>query len=119
MRQGPPRPASPCLWPQLAALHAATAYRPCALATLRRAPQLWEGFETGANNIVVLGATNKKESLDDAVLRRFSLQYEVCRGAHVYCHTCVLDVPRTAPLVLPSHATEGWQRKGKPACCHL
>jgi len=40
--------------------------------------QLWEGFETDfESNVVVLGATNKKFSLDDAVLRRFSLQYEV------------------------------------------
>ncbi len=40
--------------------------------------QLWEGFETDPeSNVVVLGATNKKFSLDDAVLRRFSLQYEV------------------------------------------
>ena len=41
--------------------------------------QLWEGFETTpGSNILVLGATNKKEALDDAVLRRFSLQYEAC-----------------------------------------
>ena len=40
--------------------------------------QLWEGFETMPhNNVVVLGATNKRDALDEAVLRRFSLQYEV------------------------------------------
>lgn len=40
--------------------------------------QLWDGFETqSAANIVVLGATNKRDDLDEAVLRRFSLQYEV------------------------------------------
>jgi SpoVK/Ycf46/Vps4 family AAA+-type ATPase len=40
--------------------------------------QLWEGFETMPhNNVVVLGATNKRDALDEAVMRRFSLQYEV------------------------------------------
>jgi SpoVK/Ycf46/Vps4 family AAA+-type ATPase len=40
--------------------------------------QLWEGFESRTgSNIVVLGATNKKHALDEAVLRRFSLQYEI------------------------------------------
>jgi SpoVK/Ycf46/Vps4 family AAA+-type ATPase len=40
--------------------------------------QLWEGFESRPHcNVVVLGATNKRDALDEAVLRRFSLQYEV------------------------------------------
>jgi SpoVK/Ycf46/Vps4 family AAA+-type ATPase len=62
--------------------------------------QLWEGFETMANNnVVVLGATNKREALDDAVLRRFSLQYEVKLPG-------VAERESILKLMLLRHATE-------------
>ncbi len=67
--------------------------------------QLWEGFETTANQIVVLGATNKKENLDDAVLRRFSLQYEVralcCAVLCCARRACCSSAPTAAALPLP------------------
>lgn len=40
--------------------------------------QCWEGIETQkSSRILVMGATNRPHSLDAAVLRRFSLKYEI------------------------------------------
>ncbi|GMH46123.1 hypothetical protein BSKO_14087 [Bryopsis sp. KO-2023] len=40
--------------------------------------QCWEGIETRRQaRILVMGATNRRDILDPAVLRRFSLQYEI------------------------------------------
>ncbi|CAG9464348.1 unnamed protein product [Pedinophyceae sp. YPF-701] len=36
--------------------------------------QLWDGLKAG---VIVMGATNRPDSLDDAVKRRFNLRYEV------------------------------------------
>lgn len=43
--------------------------------------QCWEGISTNTQSkVLVMGATNRKYSLDAAVLRRFSMQKEVCHS---------------------------------------
>lgn len=40
--------------------------------------QLWDGMESSrGQRVVVMGATNRPWMVDEAVLRRFTLQYEV------------------------------------------
>ena len=40
--------------------------------------QLWDGMESNrGQRVVVMGATNRPWMVDEAVLRRFSTQYEV------------------------------------------
>lgn len=38
--------------------------------------QLWDGI-TATNNVIVVGATNRANRLNDAIWRRFSTQLEV------------------------------------------
>lgn len=43
--------------------------------------QMWDGMESlRGTNVLVMGATNRPWMVDEAVLRRFALQYEVRRG---------------------------------------
>ena len=40
--------------------------------------QAWDGLLTDCHaNVIVLGATNRRKELDEAVLRRFAVQLEV------------------------------------------
>ena len=49
--------------------------------------QYWEGMSTRKNSrILVMGTTNRRSALDPAVLRRFTVQYEV---HHSCAKTCM------------------------------
>ena len=39
--------------------------------------QHWEGLETSSGRVLVMGATNRPHMIDEAILRRFSQQYEI------------------------------------------
>jgi SpoVK/Ycf46/Vps4 family AAA+-type ATPase len=38
---------------------------------------LWDGFATSDDNIIILGATNRPQDLDPAIVRRLPLRFEV------------------------------------------
>jgi SpoVK/Ycf46/Vps4 family AAA+-type ATPase len=49
--------------------------------------QLWDGMESNrGQRVVVMGATNRPWMVDEAVLRRFSTQYEV-GGRRIHMHS--------------------------------
>ncbi len=45
--------------------------------------QLWDGMESSrGSRVVVMGATNRPGMVDEAVLRRFSIQHEIGLPTH-------------------------------------
>ena len=67
--------------------------------------QHWEGLETAARRrVLVMGATNRPHMIDEAVLRRFSLQYEVALPSHVQREAILLGY-------MKKHHKETWTGK--------
>lgn len=48
--------------------------------------QLWDGMESNrGKRVVVMGATNRPQMVDEAVLRRFAIQHEVMCAIALLC----------------------------------
>ncbi|KAK0398503.1 hypothetical protein QR680_002623 [Steinernema hermaphroditum] len=56
---------------------------------------LWDGFASGTNEIMVLGATNRRSDVDEAILRRMPAQFKVpmpsCRSRAQILEKILID----------------------------